>query len=161
MSRLYDAALKFNPVPADEGCHSPVCHRISFMYGLLYEHQQLSQRFHENLQDLFAELNISTFEHLALMARKGHLVSMQGEDLYMPHFDRLKFPIRFIHGEKNRCYLPDSTKVTYNKLVALNGQDYYSRRVIPGYGHIDCVFGKNAVTDVYPLILEHLEKTKS
>jgi cholesterol oxidase len=30
---------------------------------------------------------------------------------------------------------------------------------VPGYGHIDCMFGKDAVVDVYPIILGHLEKT--
>jgi len=40
-----------------------------------------------------------------------------------------------------------------------HGPERYSRHVVPGYGHIDCMFGKNAVVDVYPIILEHLEKT--
>jgi len=31
--------------------------------------------------------------------------------------------------------------------------------VIPEDGHIDCFFGKNAVKDVYPLILQHLDET--
>jgi cholesterol oxidase len=31
--------------------------------------------------------------------------------------------------------------------------------VIPGYGHIDCIYGKNAVNDVFPLMLSHLEDT--
>ena len=35
-----------------------------------------------------------------------------------------------------------------------------SGSVIPGYGHIDCIFGKNAVKDVYPFIVEHLEATQ-
>ena len=34
-----------------------------------------------------------------------------------------------------------------------------SRYVVPGYGHIDCIFGRNAVNDVYPKIVEHLEQT--
>jgi cholesterol oxidase len=41
----------------------------------------------------------------------------------------------------------------------MHGPERYSRQVVPGYGHIDCMFGKNAVVDVYPIILEHLEKT--
>ena len=41
----------------------------------------------------------------------------------------------------------------------MHGPEHYSRHVVPGYGHIDCMFGKNAVVDVYPMILEHLEKT--
>ena len=33
------------------------------------------------------------------------------------------------------------------------------RRVIPDYGHIDCIFGKNAAVEVYPHVLAHLDKT--
>ena len=37
---------------------------------------------------------------------------------------------------------------------------FYRRHEIPGYGHIDCIFGKNAATDVFPLIVDHLERTQ-
>ncbi|MEO6982072.1 MAG: hypothetical protein ABI072_03025, partial [Edaphobacter sp.] len=65
----------------------------------------------------------------------------------------------FIHGAENQCFLPVSTEMTYNALRAANGDALYSRHVIPGYGHIDCIFGTNAVNDVYPHMLEHLEAT--
>jgi cholesterol oxidase len=32
----------------------------------------------------------------------------------------------------------------------------YERHLIPGYGHIDCMFGKNAPVDVYPVIVQYL-----
>ena len=35
----------------------------------------------------------------------------------------------------------------------------YTRRLIDGYGHIDCILGRNAVVDVFPHILAHLEPT--
>lgn len=157
--KLYDDALKLYPVPKGERCHSAVCHRISFMYALLYQHEQLDDRIHDNLHELFGVGNMTAFEHLALMVRKKQVMSAEGKDVYMPHLDRLAIPMRFVHGEKNQCYLPDSTKETFDLLAAANGEDLYSRFVIPGYGHIDCIFGKNAVDDVYPLILEHLEAT--
>jgi cholesterol oxidase len=68
-------------------------------------------------------------------------------------------PICFISGADNQCYLPESTLKTYQRLCDMHGPELYSRQVVPGYGHIDCMFGKNAVVDVYPIILEHLEKT--
>ena len=158
-SKLYDDVLRFVPVPKGEKCHDPVCHRITFMYSLLYEHEQLTDRFHSNLHELFGVGNISTFEHLAAMVREQVVVSHHGEDVYMPHLDRLKLPIRFIHGEENRCYLPESTLRTYERLCEANGESLYDRFVVPRYGHIDCMFGKNAAIDVYPLILQHLEAT--
>ena len=102
---------------------------------------------------------METFEHLAEMVRKQVVVSADGEDVYMPHLDRLKLPMRFIHGAENVCYLPESTERTLNRLREANGESLYDRFVIPGYGHIDCMFGKNADVDVFPLILEHLERT--
>lgn len=102
-----------------------------------------------------------TMEHLALMCRTGHLVGFGGEDIYMPHLDRLQLPILFISGAQNECYLPESTRRTYQQLVDRFGPERYSRLVIPGYGHIDCMFGKNAAMDVYPAILAHLDKTAS
>jgi cholesterol oxidase len=159
-SRIYDEVLRLNPLPeTEQKCYSAVCHRITFMYSLLYQHQQLNELIHDNLHELFGVGNIATFEHLALMVDKQQVVAHDGQDVYMPHLDRLALPIRFVQGAENQCYLPASTKTTYDLLAARNGEHFYSRHVVPGYGHIDCIFGKDAARDVYPLFLEHLEQT--
>jgi cholesterol oxidase len=157
--RLYDAALKLYPLQLKEECDSPVCHRISFMYAPLYQHEQLNQLTHDTLHELFGVANIRSFEHIALLARTGHLVAFDGSDVYLPHLDRLAIPIAFLHGAANQCFLPESTEITYNLLRQANGDKLYSRHVIPNYGHIDCIYGKNAVDDVFPLMLSHLEAT--
>lgn len=159
-NKLYDKALNiYARIEAQGYCTNPVCHRITFMYASLYRHDTLNETLHDNLHELFGESNIQTFEHLALILRKGHLVDFKGQDVYMPHFDRLTMPICFISGEDNQCYLPESTLRTYERVCKIHGPERYSRHVVPGYGHIDCMFGKNAVVDVYPIILQHLEKT--
>ena len=157
--RLYDAALMLYPLALQEECNSPVCHRISFMYAPLYQHEQLNQLTHDTLHELFGVANIQSFEHIALLARKGHLVDSRGAEVYLPHLDRLAIPIAFVHGGENRCFLPESTEITYNLLRQTNGDKLYTRHVVPGYGHIDCIYGKSAVNDVFPLMLSHLEKT--
>ena len=68
-------------------------------------------------------------------------------------------PTLFVHGAENACFLPRSTAETMAELSEANGKSLYKRKLIPNYGHIDCIFGKNAVRDVYPHILEHLEAT--
>ena len=157
--RLFDDALRLYPIKHGEECRSAVCHRISFMYGLLYDHKNLSQRLHDNLHELFGVCSIETFEHLALMARVGHVVAANGAEDYLPHLDRMKLPIAFVHGGDNQCFLPDSTKTTYDLLCQANGPDLYTRHVVDGYGHIDCIFGRDAASDVYPHILAPLERT--
>ncbi|PTL85602.1 GMC oxidoreductase [Vitiosangium sp. GDMCC 1.1324] len=160
MSRLYNQALDLYPVDQDEECDSPVCHRITFMYSLLYEHAQLNEATHAALHEMFGVATVKAFDGLADMIRAGHIVDAQEKDTYRPHLKRMALPIRFIHGESNGCFLPESTQRTYEALVKANGAGLYSRRVIPKYGHIDCIFGKNAAKDVFPHILEHLEATQ-
>ena len=48
---------------------------------------------------------------------------------------------------------------TVERLSEANGRQLYERHVIPGYGHIDCIFGKNAARDIFPLVVAHLDKT--
>ena len=157
--RLFNEVLRLAPMQFKEHCNNPVCHRITFLYNLLYEHAQLNEATHDALHELFGTANIQALEQLALLVRTRHLVNAHGEEVYMQHLDRLKLPIRFIHGGANQCFLPVSTEITYNALRELNGNDWYSRHVVPGYGHIDCIYGKDAVKDVYPYMLEHLEAT--
>ncbi len=73
----------------------------------------------------------------------------------------MAIPITFISGGENECFLPESTEITYNLLRQKNGKELYKRFVVPNYGHIDCIYGKNAARDVYPFILNHLEETNA
>jgi cholesterol oxidase len=157
--RLYDHALELYPMQAEEHCDSAVCHRITFMYSLLYEHDQLNTATHDALHEMFGVANMRSFDHLARMVRAGKVVSFDGDDAYLPHLDRMAIPITFIHGAENQCFLPHSTELTYEALRQRNGAGLYQRHLIANYGHIDCIFGKNASRDVYPLILRQLEST--
>ena len=159
INRVLNQALKFYPIKAGEADTNPISRRISFLYGQLYQLEQLNNGTYENLHELFGVANLSGFEHLALLIRKGHLVSADGAESYIGNLERLAIPMTFIHGEKNNCWLSESTELTYNLLRDVNGKELYQRHVIPNYSHIDCIFGKNAVNDVYPFILQHLEET--
>ena len=158
LEKIYDSALKLYPVTFEEQCNSPTCRRITFMYAPLYEHDQLNTATHDALHEMFGVANIGAFKHLALMAREGKVVDKDGKDIYLPNLNKMNIPIRFIHGAENVCFLPKSTEKTLQALKNENPGIEYDRFVIPEYGHIDCIFGKNAAKDVYPLILEHLEK---
>lgn len=157
--RLIDDALRLYPIQHGEQCNSAACHRITFLYALLYEHAKLNPSLHSNLHELFGVASTNLFEHLARMARVGHVVSFTGAEDYLPHLERMALPIRFIHGELNQCFVPESTLRTFEALCSRNDAGLYSRKVIPGYGHIDCIFGAHAAQEVYPHILEHLEET--
>jgi choline dehydrogenase-like flavoprotein len=154
---LFNKALFLYPV--GQRCQNPVCHRITFMYAPLYQHAQLNEATHEALHEMFGIANIRAFEGLGRMTRAGHVLDANGANVYLPHLDRMNMPILFIHGEDNECFLPQSTAQTFEAVSAANPGVRYSRNVIPGYGHIDGIFGTNAVKDVYPMILDHFETT--
>jgi cholesterol oxidase len=160
LEQLYNKALGFYPViKHEERCNSPVCHRVTFLYAPLYKHDQLNNATHDILHELFGPASISNFRHLGVLTRKGYLVTAQGEDSYLPRVERLAIPIAFIHGAENETWTPESTAQTYDWLCEHNGSGLYSRHLIANYGHIDCIFGRDAATDVYPFILQHLQQT--
>jgi cholesterol oxidase len=156
-ARLYDDALRLNPVPPGEVCRSATCHRITFLYSLLYRHEQLAPLTHDTLHELFGMVDVTALDHLAAMVRAGQVVDAQGRDVYLPHVGRLALPLSFVHGEDNDCFLPVSTERTLRWLSEANDPRLYDRRVIPGYGHIDCIFGRRALDDVFGYISERLE----
>ena len=159
--RIADALIRvLVPFRREERSRNATSNRITALYGRLYETGQLNNlTFEAALPEMFGEANIAAFKQLARIARAGTIVDADGGDIYMPNLDRMAIPITFIHGELNRCFLPESTARTVAKLSERNGAALYDRHVIPGYGHIDCIFGKTAATDVYPRILAHLERT--
>jgi cholesterol oxidase len=158
--RLFDAALRLYPVAFDELCSSPVCRRIAFLYGPLYRHAQLDESIHSTMHELFGVANIDSFQHLGLLCRTGHLVDAKGEETYVTgaNWHNLDLPIAFVHGARNECFLPLSTQLTFDELCRRFDPGKFTRHVIADYGHIDCVFGKNAARDVFPLIVAHLDK---
>ena len=145
LERIYDAALKAYPVEAEERSNSAVARRITFMYGQLWELDQLNTATHDVLHEMFGVANIKCFEHLARMIRSGHLITFDGANTYLPQLRRLAIPICIIHGAENATFLPKSTATSYELLCQTNGKELYNRIVVPRYGHIDCIFGKNAV----------------
>jgi cholesterol oxidase len=129
------------------------------MYAPLYRHEQLNEATHEALHEMFGVANMESFRQLAEIVRAGHLVGADGTDRYLPHVDRMAIPISFIHGAENACYLTEGMDKTVARLSEANGAGLYSRHEIAGYGHIDCIFGRDAARDVYPHVVEHLNAT--
>jgi cholesterol oxidase len=158
-SRLYNVLLGFYPMPAEERCGNPVCKRITGIYGHLYEHDQLNGATHAALHELFGHVNLTALGQLSLLSLVGHLVNASGEEVYLAHLKRMAIPVALLHGGENICVLPRSTELTLDRLSAENGADFYVRHLISNYGHVDCMLGKNAARDVFPLISEHLAST--
>jgi cholesterol oxidase len=121
----------------------------------MYEHDQLNLATHDALHELFGDASMSAFEQVSKVVREQHAVRADGTS-YLRGLDRLAFPILFIHGGDAATFLPESTERTVAALREANDRSLYRQVVIPDYGALDCVIGKNAATDVFPHILDHL-----
>jgi choline dehydrogenase-like flavoprotein len=155
--KLYDAALRLYPA-GQEYCSSPFCRRMMFMYGEVFDHDQLNDATHEAIHEAFGVANLSTFKQITQALRAGHIVDAEGKEAYLGNVDGLRIPIAFIHGAKNRLFLPEGSKATFEFLKAKNGAEYYTRHVFDDYAHMDCFIGKNAARDVYPVVTAELDR---
>jgi cholesterol oxidase len=155
--KLYDTALRLYP-SGKESCSSAFCRRVMFQYGEVYDHDQLNDATHEHLHEAFGVSNLKTFKQITVAIRKGHFVSADGDDVYLPAAHNLKLPIAFLHGEHNRLFRPEGSALTFEYLKEKNGPEYYTRHVIKDYAHMDCFIGKNAARDVYPVVTAELDR---
>lgn len=144
--------------PGAESCDSTACHRLSMLYGPLFQHAQLDAATHGALEEVYGQVSFEALRQQRAMILAGHVVDSDGDNVYLPHLQRLDLPITFLHGARSQRFLAESTARSHEALVALGGPDRYVRHEIPGYGDSDCILGKNAAQDVFPLILEHLAR---
>ena len=75
----------------------------------------------------------------------------------MPHLDRLKIPLTFLHGARNKLFLPEGSSHSLDVLSAANGPENYKRIEFPTYAHMDLFIGRDAAKDVFPLIANELD----
>lgn len=160
-----------------EHCNNPVCHRITLTYHLLWNHANLNKDTHDKLHEIFGFVNATVFEHFAKSVNKGHVVSADGHDVYMPGLvdreNRLNFesyrnqmklldiPSLFCSGQDNMCWDPETSLRSYEACKEANPHQHYERSIFDGYGHFDCFIGKNAHKMVYPKFLQFLDKYAS
>ena len=156
--RLLDAALTFFPISAKERCNNPTCRRSAFLWGELINHANLSEATHERMGDLLGEAPLYPFLQMTRSTRHGKIMGARGEDIYLPQIERLRLPITFIHGGDNATFYENATRRTYELLCRVNGPERYRRHVIAGYGHMDCLVGRDVARDVFPRIGEHFER---
>jgi hypothetical protein len=145
-------------------CDNAVCKLVSFTYGsgfpALWKHANLNAETHDWLKCEFGDVPLSFFDQMARCVRHGNLVS----------FDQPKLPsnfaagppqtdarFSFFAGQESRCFLAESQ---------VRSHAYFSRfrkdhtlHILPGYSHLDVLIGTNAAREIYPRILEELDRS--
>jgi cholesterol oxidase len=155
--RAVDGVMRV--LPLKRVYDSPAGRRIYFIYGDVFDHSKIDEAtMRESVPSFFGNGNITFFEHISLMIRKGRAVDAQGRDVYLSNTDRYRMPIALMTGEHNRMFVPRGIETTYQLLRTANGPEFYSRHVIEDYAHLDCWLGSDAERDVFPTALAELER---
>ena len=146
-------------------CDHPVCRMVSFTYGAgfpaLWSHENITDSTHDWIEREFAEVPFSFFLQMRRSVLRGHLVTSErfpqlpASVVAQPPQTDARFAL--FAGENNKCFLPESQERTFEFLDG-HRPGHHSLHRLPGYGHLDVLFGRNAVHDTYPLILEELAR---
>jgi len=155
--RLIETAMK--AAPFRHVYDNPVARRIYFIYGDVFDYENINQPTMEQaVPAFFGNGNITFFEHISLMIRAGAARDASGRDAYLANLDRFKLPINFITGEHNKMFVPKGLQRSYDTLRRAHGPQNYRHAVIKDYAHLDLWLSTNAERDVWPTALAELEK---
>lgn len=182
VQRTLNQLLRFIPDARKEICNSASCHRISLTFGRCWNHRNLNEATHRQIDRFFGGVNMTLLQLLMKMGVDGHVMANGPlfERLTAPaNVSRLRgVPFLLFVGSENAVLSPEATERTYEVLcdtfgtkagnlgaMGGGGGDVhaeetveYRRRVVPGYGHLDCWMGRNAWKDVYPMVREEVDR---
>ena len=161
LQQSLNQALRFYPVGRrEELCNSVCCHRCSFVFGRLWNHKNLNEATHSQVDRFFSGVNMTWLHHAMKFGVLGNVTNDLDHDIATDdNIRRIKgIPILLFSGSDNVVLDPESTMRSYDRLRKVNGPQGYRREVIEGYGHIDGWMGKSAYEHVYPMVLEHVDQ---
>ena len=109
--------LLMRVVPFRHVYDSPTGRRIYFIYGDVFDTSRINRETMENaVPAFFGNGNITFFEHISRMIRKGRAVDHAGRDMYLTNTDRYRMPISFLTGAHNRMFVPRGIERSHDLL---------------------------------------------
>lgn len=150
-------------------CDNAVCRFSSFTYGwgfpVLWRHENLDEATHDWIRGEFGAVPLSFFEQMRDCIEAGHLVSsrqrptpagLPGDYLAAPPKNTAR--IAFIAGRMNQCFDWHGQQLSHDWLHHHQPDRGHTLRVIERYGHLDIFLGRHADRDVFPTLIEELER---
>ncbi|HEX3393181.1 MAG TPA: alpha/beta fold hydrolase [Acidimicrobiales bacterium] len=148
-------------------CDVPACHMLSLMWGTgwpaLYSHENLADVTHRRGGDLYGATSMNYYRHVYKMLKAGRAVKYTDAPAYerlpgdyLEHAAEIETPVLFTTGADNKVFT-DSNVVCHERLErVVPGR--HELHVFPGYGHQDPFMGDRVDRDVFPRLLEFIEK---
>lgn len=149
-------------------CDVSACHLLSLMWGTgwpaLYEHDNLADVTHRRGGDLYGATSMNYYRHVGKMLSAGRAVKYQPGNPaharlpndYLRYAREIETPVLFMTGANNKVFT-DSNIVAYEQLTRM-APGRHELYVIPRYGHQDPFMGEHVARDVFPRVLEFIEK---
>lgn len=143
-----------------------VCNRMTALYGYEWRHSNLDTRTHRNIASLVGPAGANAYRNLYFLLNRKRVTDSKGHNIYVrvPNFVKeWTFETLFLHGEDNKVFDAESSRLSAHLLTAIKkekqlGQDpKVDLRIVPGYGHMDTLFGRNASTDVFQHVRKFFE----
>ncbi len=147
-------------------CNSMVCKLSSFTYGTghptLWRHEQLDKQTHDTwLNQEFSWVPLNFFRQMNQCLKKGNLVAYEKNHGmptdYAEVKPKTKARFAFLAGKENVCFKAVSQEKAYDHFNQLQ-KNYHTLHILPGYSHLDVFIGKDAHRDIFPIILEELDR---
>ncbi|KAK0652213.1 hypothetical protein B0T16DRAFT_405718 [Cercophora newfieldiana] len=167
IQRVVNQLLRLYPQSRKEMCTNAACHRCSLVFGRCWNHANLNEATHRQIDRFFGGVNMRLLNLLMKQGYEGHVMTNGPEYTRLDtdeNVQRLKgIPFLLFVGRDNAVLSPEATERTYERLcdtfgtVGPDGGEY-KRRVVPGYGHLDPWMGRNAWKDVYPFVREEVDR---
>jgi cholesterol oxidase len=150
-------------------CDVPECHMLSFMWGTgfpaVYLHENLHDITHRRGGDLYGGVSLHYYRHVRKMvAADSTAVKYDPRNPkhntlpnnYMSRAAEVTTPVLFITGQQNRIFL-DSNIICHERLEKI-APGRHELEVFPNYGHQDVFMGKHNHLDVFPRLVEFLQR---
>ncbi len=150
-------------------CDEPACHMLSLMWGsgwpACYEHVNLPDITHRRVGDLFGATSLNYYRHIRKAVGRKTMIKYEPKDTrydslpnnYLDNAKDVKTPILFMTGDKNKVF-KDSNIISFETLNRLSPGNKNELFIAKGYGHQDTLMGKKSDQDVFPKIVQFLQK---
>lgn len=145
-------------------CREDVCKMICWLYGEVWKHTKVSAETHQWMLGKYSKVPVLFFQHIGKCIRQGHIIRMGQQAIFsifdelLKHSPKTEARFVFISGLSNQCFLPESQQLTYQWMQQHSSRKDHFFRLFPTYGHLDMFVGQQANREIFPTIIEQLEK---
>lgn len=151
-------------------CDVPACHMLSLLWGTgrpaLYNHKNIADVTHRRGGDLYGATSMNYYRHIRKMVQAGRAIKYSNHpryaalpDDYFSYAQEIETPVLFMTGDENRVF-SNSNIVCYERLQGIV-PGRHELHVFPEYGHQDPFMGDRVDRDIFPRLLEFIEKHRT